>query len=202
MEKQPESPVVTIEPGADQQMVQERVSAMLKVLKPVSTASETLIGGARFVAMLFLLAAGALWILICLPVGQLTVLKIALLTVFAGVLMTPGVVWFFLATGLQQVANLPSQLLAITNQGKVQLQAGVSNTVSSEGGFLKKLFAVLRSVVDLRKTGLDGKLFVVESAALLRMFNPFTFVVALATFVGGIAVVSIVFIIGIFRYVV
>ncbi len=202
MEKQTESPVVSVEPGADQQMVQERVSAMLKVLKPVSTASETLIGGARFVAMLFLLAAGALWIMICLPVGQLTVLKIALLTVFAGVLMTPGVVWFFLATGLQQVANLPSQLLAITNQGKVQLQAGVSNTVSSEGGFLKKLFAVLRSVVDLRKTGLDGKLFVVESAALLRMFNPFTFVVALATFVGGIAVVSIVFIIGIFRYVV
>lgn len=164
--------------GTGTALIQEKI-------RPIAAASASVVGGVQKVALVFSLAAGGLILLLIASFDGITTPKILFAVLLAIALSVPAATWWLLGAGLRAVIDLPGQLMEIAGKGTAQVASGMTDVVRNEKGFLSRVVSVLRSLLDLKNTGLEGKLLLVESVAVVRMFNPFTLVLAVGTFVAG-----------------
>lgn len=189
--------------GRENKPGEARANLILDKLQPIVAASRSVVGGVQIVAFLFTVAAAGLVTLLVLSFNDITVWKLAVAGVLGIVLLIPAVTWWLLRAGLQAVINLPSQLMQVAGKGTAQLSSGVSSIASgTRRGFLARVTSVIKSLLDLKSTGLEGKLLVVESVALFRMFNPFTLILAVGTFAAGVLEMIVLLVVGFIQVVI
>ena len=169
-----------------------RAQSLMRKLAPLARAASSTKNVIKYVTIGFAIAAACVWYLIFVPFPPASLLAVAVAALVGLALLIPSAVWGLLFLAVGQVIELPSRLGRIAEGGRDQLQVAVKSTADpAKKGIIRRLSGLLRSLLQASGTFSDARVLLVESSALLRIFNPVTLAVVAVTFVLGLGLVAI-----------
>ncbi|WP_456424747.1 hypothetical protein [Rhodocaloribacter sp.] len=157
----------------------------------VARRAEALAGRVRGLGVAALVSGAWLWTLAAYPFAFRAWWAWALAGAALAAALFPGVVLLLFDLGLRRLLDLPRRLSDTLDAG-----SGHAATVyeaahpATETRGWRRTWALVKSILDLRRLALESKTMLLEYAALWRLLNPWTLLVVLAALVGALALIG------------
>lgn len=157
----------------------------------VARSAEALAGRVRGLGVAALVSGAWLWALAAYPFAFRAWWAWALAGAALAAALFPGVVLLLFDLGLRRLLDLPRRLSDALDAG-----SGHAATVYEaalpvpETRGWRRTWALVKSILDLRRLALESKAMLLEYAALWRLLNPWTLLVVLAALAGALALIG------------